>query len=145
MLYNNVYALKTTEDGKLTVDLSPFEVKGDNVKNVLICSPEEPISLDISNKVGYFIKDLPFDDSYKVVVDLNDSPEVSYYKHFKVDIIINAHEDPDGKFEKKLRNKFKIARYIGLDCLENSSYKEIICMVPKKNRSLERLLLKEAI
>ena len=149
MLSNkNVYVLKLTEDGKLTVDHrdDPFKVNSsDEIKNVLILYPEESNSRDISCKIGYFIKNFPLDKSYKVVVDTGKKPEISDYNNFKIDFLINAHEDPFREFETNSKDRFKGVRYIGLNELRSNSYEEVVRMVPRKNKDLEGYILRAVI
>ncbi|MEK6914849.1 MAG: hypothetical protein AABW83_04315 [Nanoarchaeota archaeon] len=147
MLNNiDVYVLKPTEDGKLTIDRSdPFNVNYNyGVENVLIFSPYHFNAEDISRKVKYFIQNLPSDKSYKVIVDSRDSPEISDYKKSHINFIVNAHKDPERKFEFDSKKRFRDVKYMGLIELEKKSYEDIVLMFPIiKRRNLEEITLNE--
>lgn len=137
-----VYSLTKTRDGKLTVDNSndPFKVNSsDSVKRVLVYSPAY-YGLDIDSKMNYFIRNLPSDRTYKVVIHVGDKPEILDCKGLKLDCIVNAHEDNNKSFESKIKDLFKGAKYIGLEDLRRNSYDNILKIVPKDSHYLEEFV-----
>lgn len=136
MYKGTIYSLTKTKDGKLTVDNSndPFNSNcSKNIKNILVYSPVY-YGADINSKMNYFIRNLPFDKTYKVVIYVGDKPEILDYKNLKLDCIVNAHEDSSKSFESEIKNLFKGAKYIGLEDLRRNSYENILKMIPKTSQ-----------